>query len=152
MLRRILNRDALSRSWRLVQTRGVKQSTYLKGLAVDPEAEVQLPLMLKKILLEVRENVPEGVGYRTHVESYCNNFLKIIGDAPSQAEAEDLLGRQYEELIMDATRELHLVETMALWRPWEHPTDHVPQMFDNVKDIPTNVKAFRDFQHELGSQ
>lgn len=152
MLRRILNKDALSRSLTLLQTRGAKQSTYLKGLPVDPEAETQLPMVLKKVLSEVQEKIPEGVAYRSQVESYCNKFLKIIGDAPSQADAEELLGRQYEELIMDATKELYLVETMALWRPWEHPTDHVPQMFHDIKDIPSNVKMFRDFQHELGNK
>jgi len=152
MLRRLVSKDALSRSWALMQSRGVKESTYLKGIPVDPEAEIQLPMMLKKVLSEVQDKIPEGVAYRSHVESYCNKFLKIISDAPSQADAEELLGRQYEQLILDATKEMHLVETMALWKPWEHPTDHVPQLFDNVKDIPTNVKAFRDFQHELGSQ
>lgn len=152
MLRRILSKDAFSKSWAFMQVRGAKQSTYLKGIPVDPEAETRLPQVLKQVLLEVKEKVPEGVAYRTHVESYCNSFLKIISDAPSQAEAEDLLGRQYEELILDATRELHLVETMSIWKPWEHPTDHVPQMFDNVKDIPSNVRAFRDFQHGLGNQ
>eukprot|EP00892_Ulva_mutabilis_P000145 jgi/Ulvmu1/10130/UM006_0084.1 len=152
MLRKALNRDVLSRSWALMQSRGVKESTFLKGIPVDPEAEVQLPMMLKKVLSDVQEKIPEGVPYRTNVESYCNKFLKIISDAPSQAEAEEILGRQYEELIVDATKEMHLVETMALWRPWEHPTDHVPQMFDNIRDIPTNVNAFREFQHELGNQ
>jgi hypothetical protein len=136
----------------VLQLRGVKQSTYLKGLPVDPEAETKLPMMLKQLLSQVKDSIPDGVAYRQHVENYCTKFLQVVGDAPTQAEAEEILGRQYEELILDVTKELALVDTMSEWRPWESPTDHVPQVFANVKDIPTNVKAFREFQHELGNQ
>lgn len=82
----------------------------------------------------------------------CHRLLKIVGEAPTQADAEETMGRQYEELMVDVEKERVLVNAMAQWQPWVAPQGHVPKMFAELKDIPANVKAFRDFQHEMGTQ
>ena len=123
----------------------------MAGLAVDPEAHEKLPSQLKALLAQVQESIPEGVAYRQHVEGYCNKFLKIVGDAPTQADAEAAMGRQYEEIIVDVQKESALVNAMANWQPWDAPEGHAPKLFAELKDIPSNVKAFRDFQHEMGT-
>lgn len=159
MLRRLLGSvssgSASSNAFQLLgqqQWRGAKKSTYLAGLAVDPEADEKLPNLLNALLEQVREQIPEGVAYRAHVEGYCNRFLKIVGDAPTQADAEETVGRQYEELMGDVEKESQLVNAMANWQPWDAPEGHAPKLFSELKDIPSNVKAFRDFQHEMGTQ
>jgi hypothetical protein len=129
----------------------------MTGLEVDPEADTKLPMALNNLLAHVQEHIPDGVGYRQHVEGYCNRFLKIIGDSPSQADAEEVMGRQYEEVMQDVAKEYNLVDAMAAWEPWDAPkdhapNDHAPKLFVELKDIPANVKAFREFQHELGTQ
>jgi hypothetical protein len=134
------------------QCRGVKKSTYMAGLPVDPEAHEKLPTLLKGLLEQVQEQIPAGVAYRQHVEGYCNRMLKIVGEAPTQADAEDTMGRQYEELLIDVEKESVLINAMAQWQPWAAPEGHAPRLFAELKDIPTNVKAFRDFQHEMGTQ
>ena len=133
------------------QSRGVKKSTYLAGIPVDPEASEKLPSLLKALLTQVQSEIPEGVAYRQHVEGYCNRFLKIVGEAPTQADAEQAMGRQYEELMIDVRKERGLVDAMATWQPWNTAEGHAPKLFAELKDIPSNVKAFRDFQHEMGT-
>ena len=131
--------------------RGVKETTYQAGLDVDPQAEKNTPQALSDLLGTVKESIPEGVEYRRHVESYCAQFLKVIEEAPSQGDAEQKLGRQYEEIQKDVQAELAVIERMAEWKPWE--TDgHAPKVFADVKDMPSNNREFREFQHELGTK
>ena len=131
------------------QWRGVKESTYLKGLEVDAQAEKNTPLALRDLLERVQNYVPDGVAYRAHVEKYCNRFLQVISESPTQADAEETLGRQFEEIQADAAEEMELVTLMATWKPWEVDSDKGPALFAEMKDMPTNVKAFREFQHDL---
>jgi hypothetical protein len=53
---------------------------------------------------------------------------------------------------LDIEKEMTLVREMAVWKPWEAPAGHVPKLFIDFKDIPSNVRNFRDFQHELGNK
>jgi ETC complex I subunit conserved region len=139
---------ALTTGW----ARGTKQSTYLKGLEVDPEAATNLPKMLNGLLEKAQDVLPVEAAYRGHVEAYCNRFLKIITEAPSQADAEQVLGRQYEEIELDVSKESQLVDMMAEWKPWAVPDTHVPKVFAQLTDIPENVREFREFQHDLGTK
>lgn len=74
MLRRLLSGSVSSNAFQLVgqQCRGVKKSTYMAGLAVDPEAHEKLPTLLNSLLAQVQDEIPDGVAYRQHVEGYCN--------------------------------------------------------------------------------
>ena len=78
--------------------------------------------------------------------------MKIVGEAPTQADAEQTMGRQYEEIMIDVEKESGLVDAMAAWQPWNASKGHAPKLFAELKDMPSNVKAFRDFQHEMGTQ
>lgn len=132
--------------------RGVKDSTYLKGLDVDPDAWKHTPAALQELKEYVEEKIPSGVAYRQYVADYCTRFLTAIQEAPSQADAEEQLGRQFEQIQKDAEAERTVIDTMAQWRPWEAPEGHVPKLFADMKDIPENVRGFRLFQHELGTK
>jgi ETC complex I subunit conserved region len=140
--------NALNSSW----VRGTKQSTYLKGIEVDPEATTNLPRLLKQLLEKAQQQLPASAAYRRHVEGYCNRFLNIIGEAPSQADAEQVLGRQFEEIEMDVAKEMQLVDMMSEWQPWSVPDGHVPKVFAQLTNIPENVRDFREFQHDLGTK
>lgn len=150
MLGRGLARLPLLAKWSpACQWRGVKESTYLKGLEVDAEAEKNTPLALRDLLQKVQSSIPDGVAYRGHVEKYCNKFLQVIDESPTQADAEEALGRQFEEIQADAREEMGVVSLMASWKPWEVESDKGPALFAEMKDMPTNVKAYREFQHDL---
>ena len=133
-------------------SRGVKDSTYLKGLNVDPDAWKHTPAALNGLKDYVQEKIPQGAAYRDYVTEYCTRFLKAIEDAPSQADAEEVLGRQYEQIQQDVEAEKTVIDTMAQWRPWETPEGHVPKLFADMKNIPENVRAFREFQHNMGTK
>lgn len=131
---------------------GVKDSTYLTGLNVDPQAELNTPKALMGLMEKVKSAIPDGVEYRRHVERYCTRFMKVIDESPSQAEAEKVLGRQFEEIQQDVIAELAVIDSMAQWKPWEVPEGHVPRLFADIKDIPSNVRSYREFQHEMGTK
>jgi hypothetical protein len=153
MLRRACQRlpSLLQQSAAYNHVRRVKDSTYLAGLDVDTEAEPHTRQALKGLMEKVKSAIPDGVEYRRHVESYCTRFMKVIDESPSQPEAEKVLGRQYEEIQQDVIAELAVLESMAQWKPWEVPEGHVPRLFADMKDIPSNVRGFREFQHEMGT-
>ena len=119
---------------------------------VDPAAVKNTPLALQELLERVQATIPDGVEYRKHVESYCTRFLKVIADSPSQADAEEYLGRQYEQIQLDVQSEMAVIESMAQWKPWETQGVPAPQLFAEYKNIPENVRQFREFQHELGTK
>ena len=148
MLRRGLQQLFKCTERSALQLRGVKDTTYLKGISVDPNAEKTTPEALRDLLDYVQQKIPDGVEYRKHVETYCNRFLKIIEDSPSQGDAEKTLGRQYEEIQMDVESERGVIETMSRWQPWD--AKETPRLYAEYKDIPQNVLRFREFQHALG--
>jgi hypothetical protein len=153
MLRVALARvSSLAPEVTLTQVRSVKDTTFMTGLEVDPQAEETTPIALQELLAKVQKVLPEGVSYRKHVEKYCTTFLKIIKEAPTQSDAEKALGRQFEQIQEDVKTEKSLIDSMAEWKPWEVPSSHTTQLFAELKDIPTNVKAYRDFQHNLSSK
>jgi hypothetical protein len=136
----------------LTQLRWAKDSTFLKGLEVDPQAEENTPIALQELLAKVQKDIPEGVAYRKHVEKYCDTFLKIINEAPTQSDAEKVLGRQFEQIQEDVEAEKALIDNMAEWKPWDVPPNHSTSLFAELKDIPKNVKAYREFQDALSSR
>lgn len=155
MLRSLLTRVASAAPAALTNARGArgaKRSTFLKGLEVDPEAAANLPARLQALLEQAQERLPVEAAYRAHVEGYCRRFMRILAEAPSQADAEAVLGRQFEEIQIDVDKESQLVDEMAQWRPWDTREGHVPRVFAQLTDIPSNVRDFREFQHELGSK
>ena len=153
MLRQACQRlPSLCQSSIAFQYRGVKESTYLTGLDVDPAADKHTPLALQELMEHVGEVIPAGVEYRKHVESYCTRFLKVIADSSSQGDAEQYLGRQYEQILEDVESEMAVIRTMTEWKPWEVQGAPAPKLFAEYKNIPENVRKFREFQHDLGSK
>jgi hypothetical protein len=136
----------------LTQLRWAKESTFLKGMEVDPQAEENTPVALQELLAKVQKDIPEGVAYRKHVEKYCNTFLKIINEAPTQSDAEKVIGRQFEEIQEDVQTEKALIDSMAEWKPWDVPPNHSTRLFAELEDMPANVKAYRAFQDNLSSR
>lgn len=55
-----------------IATRGLKQTTGIVGLAVDPEARQHLRERLDEILTKVQELIPEHAEYRKVVEATAN--------------------------------------------------------------------------------
>lgn len=155
MLRRCLERlgSGLAQQGTLgtYHLRGAKRSTFLTGIPVDEKAEVNTPAILDDVLKKAAL-LPDGVAYRSHVEKYCNTFLAAIREAPSQADAEEKLGRQFEEIQLDCKKELELIDRMLQWKPWEVPSDHEIAMFTDVKDIPSNVRRFREYQAQVANR
>jgi len=131
------------------QVRGVKDSTYLTGLPVDPEADRSSVGALSELLRESSDQLPEGSAYRRSVEAYATSMLAVINGAGSQEAAEAQLGRQLEEITLDCYKELELIQLMAQWKPWEAPADHHVRVFADLKNLPDNVKAFRAYQEEV---
>jgi hypothetical protein len=123
----------------------------MTGLDVDPEAHKNTPLALQDLLEHVQTAIPEGVEYRKHVESYCNRMLKIIADSPSQSDAEQFLARQFEQIQQDVDSEMTVIKSMAEWKPWETQGVPAPKVFAEYKNMPENVRQFREFQHALGT-
>lgn len=123
----------------------------MTGLNVDANAHKNTPLALQRLLDYVQETIPEGVEYRKHVERYCNHFLKVIAESPSQADAEEHFGRQYEQIQEDVGSEMAVIRSMAEWKPWEAQDAPAPKLFADYKNIPENVRGFREFQHALGT-
>eukprot|EP01025_Chloroclados_australasicus_P002118 TRINITY_DN10491_c0_g1_i3.p2 TRINITY_DN10491_c0_g1~~TRINITY_DN10491_c0_g1_i3.p2 ORF type:complete len:156 (-),score=11.73 TRINITY_DN10491_c0_g1_i3:299-766(-) len=143
---------ALCPSLLVGSARGTKDSTYLTGVPVDPKAELNTPGILQGLIDKVESKVPEGTAYRTHVTNYCSRFLDVIKSSSSQAEAESILGRQFEQIQIDVQHEMEVVDMMAAWKPWETREGHAPRVFANYQDIPSNVREFRQFQHDLASK
>lgn len=136
-------------SWQ--QLRGLKRSTYLTGLAVDPYADKHTVEQLNAVLEKAKE-LPVDSGYRKHVETYCQNFLKAVSGAESQEAAETFLGKQYEEVLEDCRNELALMDRMLAWKPWDVPAGHETRLFADIKDIPSNVRLFREHQTEVAAK
>lgn len=153
MLRRACQQLALLSRYAAVEQRhGVKHTTFLAGVDVNPNADKSVPGGLQDLAEYVKEKIPEEVDYRKHVERYCSRFLQIIQDAPSQGDAEKTLGKQFEEIEADIQIERSLIDTMARWKPWQVSEGQAPKLFAEYKNVPQNVQHFREFQHHLGTK
>lgn len=109
-----------------VCSRGLKESTGLVGIDVDPNGRANLLAASKNVLKVVSERIPEGVYYRRTVEGIFHHWIKEIEGPQSDEALEDVLECQVEELIMMANDELSVIEMMERQRPWELRDGHKP--------------------------
>ncbi len=144
-------------------TRGMKQTTGIVGLAVDPEARTHLKEKLESIL-DTLKMIPADVLYRKHVEALVQPRLADIKSDMTDEEIESKYGLQLEEHIELCNDELGLIPHMAgvfvgwggawqgcmchrvahlttrlynhpqtEWKPWEVPEGYVVRVCVGVK-------------------
>eukprot|EP00884_Botryococcus_braunii_P021505 jgi/Botrbrau1/8038/Bobra.13_2s0012.3 len=99
-------------AWSL-SARGLKQTTGIVGLAVDPEARLHLRERLDEILRRVKELIPEHAEYRKVVEATANYRMKLLDSQATDEEVEEKLEAQLEQLIKQCNDELSLIPKMA---------------------------------------
>lgn len=108
----------------VVSVRGLKETTGLVGLAVDPNGRANLLAVSQNVLKTVAEKIPEGVYYRRTVEGIFNHWIKEIKSPQSDSELEDALECQLEELIVAANDEFSVIDMMERRRPWVMQEGH----------------------------
>lgn len=106
--------QGLSKSYQVpTGGRGIKQTTGLVGLEVDPEARATLIASLHKVKDLVAGLIPGDTEYRKIVEQTCDYKLNIISQISDDKELEEALGFQLEEEIVLCQDELGLIPRMA---------------------------------------
>jgi len=100
----------------------VKESTYLTGLAVVPNAREVLLALYDKTLDELETKFQAGTPYRELVEIVTRERKTVVEENVSISVIEQIIDDgQVEELIEQAQDELELIPFMAEERPWEAP-------------------------------
>jgi len=98
----------------------IKQTTGIVGLEVIPNGRETLSNLVRKVLAEVRKDIPEDAGYRKVVEATYSRRLEIIEANDDTTVIESKIGSgQIEELVSQANDELGLISKMKQWKPWE---------------------------------
>lgn len=93
--------------------RGLKQTTGLVGIEVDPNARENLIAHLNQVKNLVSDLIPVDTEYRKLVEQTCDYKLKTIESVPDDKELEEVLGFQLEEEIILCQDEIGLIPKMA---------------------------------------
>ena len=115
--------------------RGVKTTTGIVGLEVQPEAKSMLEGLYSKTLATLEETVPAGAEYRNVIEALTKKRLAVVQGTSDLSAIEAQLGAgQVEQLIQQAQDELDLIPKMAAARVWE-PYEGSP-----VEDLYTDLK------------
>lgn len=94
-------------------SRGLKQTTGLVGVEVDPNARENLIAYLNQVKKMVGDMIPEDAEYRKLLEQTCDYKLKTIASVPDDKELEEVLGFQLEEEIILCQDEIGLIPKMA---------------------------------------
>jgi len=103
--------------------RGLKATTGIVGLEVDPDARDTLQSKAHAVLQAVQVIDPT-VQYRKNVEATFQYWLNQLKSEATDEEIEEALNFQLEELSQMADQELTLIPQMAEWKPWEVPEGH----------------------------
>lgn len=105
-----------------------KSSRLYTGLAGLPSIKEPHRELFKHYgrLLRALGRLPQDCKYRTATEQIINERKSIVESTPNYEEVEKKIGAGLcEELIEQAKHELHLVETMSKYKPWE-PLEEKP--------------------------
>ncbi|RDD43567.1 NADH dehydrogenase [ubiquinone] 1 alpha subcomplex subunit 5, partial [Trichoplax sp. H2] len=82
--------------------------------------------LYNKVLTAVSQ-LPQEAGYRRHTEELTKNRLQIVESETNTEMIEKKINSgQVEELIVQAERELTLVEQMKSWQPWQPLAEEAP--------------------------
>jgi ETC complex I subunit conserved region len=95
------------------QVRGLKATTGLVGLDVDPQAREHLIEKAKEVLAAVQGAIPEDAQYRKNVEATYKYWLGRLESDATQEELEDHFNLQLEHMIKIGDEELGLIPKMA---------------------------------------
>lgn len=145
MLRRVVSGLTQQARWNvhpslaLVSVRGLKETTGIVGVNVDPEARAHLKEKLNEVL-EAIKVVPEDAGYRKAVEAAFQSRLDAVNSAAEDEEIEKQFSTQLEMMIKEVNDELSLIPVMTEWKPWVVPEGHKIKIEEEV-DIPEPEKA-----------
>lgn len=96
----------------LQPVRGIKETTGIVGLPVDPEARSNLRQRLTDIL-ETIKVIPEDAEYRRVVEKTIKHRLAAVDSDASDEQLEDQFDAQLEQQIKMCEAELRLIPKMA---------------------------------------
>ena len=92
--------------------RGIKQSTHIVGLAVEPNAKPILVSLYNKTLAAI-EPVPAASDYRKYVEGVTKERLAVVESTDDLDAIEQKIGcGQVEQLIRQVEDELALIPTL----------------------------------------
>lgn len=100
--------------------RGLKETTGIVGLPVDPNARDNLKIKLREVL-EAVTIIPEDAEYRKVVEKTIKHRLAAADSDMSDEALEEQFDAQLEQQIKMLEGELQLIPKMAEWKPWEVP-------------------------------
>ena len=105
--------------------RGIKQSTHIVGLAVEPNAKPILVSLYNKTLAAI-EPVPAASDYRKYVEGVTKERLAVVESTDDLDAIEQKIGcGQVEQLIQQAEDELRLIPALLAARAFD-PYDGSP--------------------------
>lgn len=115
--------SATSAAAGLYFSRGLKATTGIVGIEVDPAARATLEAKAAAVL-QALEAIDPTVQYRKNVEATVGQWLSQVKSEATDEEIEDALHFQLEELSIMADEELALIPKMADWKPWDVPEGH----------------------------
>ena len=98
---------------RLREVRGVKTSTGIVGLPVDPNARQTLTQNLLKVKELMVQHIPETAYYRTLVVEDIDEKLKTLKENESDEAVEEIFGFQLEQVISMTEDEIKLIPFLA---------------------------------------
>ncbi|KAK9833937.1 hypothetical protein WJX74_010267 [Apatococcus lobatus] len=104
--------------------RGLKGSTGIVGIEVDPEARQTFTEKCKAVIDLVGQHIPQEAAYRRTVENTYRHRLKTSESEMADEEVEETFSAQLEQLTKMADEELALIPLMAEWKPWDVPEGH----------------------------
>lgn len=96
----------------LAQQRGLKETTGIVGLDVDPNARENLKEKLKSVK-ESLKIIPAEAFYRQWTEAAINERLEAASSTATDEEIEEQFSAPLEQIIQDCNNELALIPKMA---------------------------------------
>mmetsp|Transcript_12312 Transcript_12312/g.37066 ORF Transcript_12312/g.37066 Transcript_12312/m.37066 type:complete len:162 (+) Transcript_12312:144-629(+) len=127
----------------VIPYRGLKETTGLVGVPVDPNARENLLKASQRVLDAVATRIPTEAYYRFTVEEVFNYWVDLLKSPLKDEEIEEKLSAQLEELIKMANDEMICVDLMEEHRPWELPEGQPkPRIvtWDEAEEIHKNQK------------
>ncbi|XP_076284187.1 NADH dehydrogenase (ubiquinone) subunit ND-13B [Lasioglossum baleicum] len=105
----------------------LKKTTGLTGLAVAENPRRDLTLLYTRIM-KALAGLPSESAYKRHTEALIKERNSIVEQNEDVSTIEDKIGcGQVEELILQAQKELNLVEQMTNWKTWESLVEEAPR-------------------------
>lgn len=93
--------------------RGLKGSTGIVGIEVDPEARQTFTEKCRAVIDLVGQHIPQEAAYRRTVENTYRHRLKTSESEMADEEVEEAFSAQLEQLTKMADEELALIPLMA---------------------------------------